>query len=183
MWERAALMDDGDVVEAAQARLGRLEDLYVRHVPEATRLAFLMTRDAALAEDLAQDAFIKVAGRLRHLRTPEAFGAYLRRTVVNLCISHHRHQKVARAYTEGERARSAGREGATGLPDVETNDELKTALAELPDRQRAAIVLRFYADLTEDQTAQALRCSTGAARALVFRAMETLRARIGGQAP
>jgi RNA polymerase sigma factor (sigma-70 family) len=102
---------------------------------------------------------------------------------VTLCIRHHRHQKAAHAYTEGERARSAGREGATGLPDVETNAELKTALAELPDRQRAAIVLRFYADLTEDQTAQALRCSTGAARALVFRAMETLRARIGGQAP
>jgi RNA polymerase sigma-70 factor (sigma-E family) len=181
MRERAGLMDDREVVEAAQPRPRSLEDLYARHLPEATRLAFLLTRDAATAEDLAQEAFIRVAGRLRHLRTPDAFSAYLRRTVVNLCISHHRREKVARAYAERERARSAGREPESGLPDVETNDELRTALAELPDRQRAAIVLRFYADLTEEQIAEALRCSIGAARALVFRAMETLRSRIGGE--
>jgi RNA polymerase sigma factor (sigma-70 family) len=180
MQESTGLMDDRNVVDSHVRRPGSLEDLYVRHVPEATRLAFLMTRDAAMAEDLAQDAFIKVAGRLKHLRSPDAFAAYLRRTVVNLCLSHHRHQKVARAYVERERARSTGREPASGLPDVETNDELRTALVELPDRQRAAIVLRFYADLTEEQTAEALRCSIGAARALVFRAMETLRVRIEG---
>jgi RNA polymerase sigma factor (sigma-70 family) len=183
MRERVELMDGMDdrrVVEAARPRPGSLEDLYARHLPEATRLAFLLTRDAATAEDLAQEAFIRVAGRLRHLRTPDAFSAYLRRTVVNLCISHHRREKVARAYAERERARSVGREPASGLPDVETNDELRTVLAELPDRQRAAIVLRFYADLTDEQIAEALRCSIGAARALVFRAMETLRGRIGG---
>jgi len=173
--------EGGEAVEAVLPRSGGLGDLYARHLPEATRLAFLLTRDAAMAEDLAQDAFIKVAGRLRHLRTPDAFGAYLRRTVVNLCMSHHRREKVARSYADQERARSAGREPASGLPDVETNDELMTALAELPDRQRAAIVLRFYADLTEEQTAQVLRCSTGAARALVFRAMGTLRSRMGGE--
>jgi RNA polymerase sigma factor (sigma-70 family) len=157
-------MDGREVVEAVQSRRGSLEDLYVRHVPEATRLAFLLTRDAATTEDVAQDAFIRVAGRLRHLRTPDGFGAYLRRTVVNLCISHHRREKVARVYAERERARTAGREPTTGLPDVETHNELRTALAHLPYRQRAAVVLRFYADLPDEQIGQALGCSIGAAR-------------------
>jgi RNA polymerase sigma-70 factor (sigma-E family) len=181
MRERAWLMDTREVVDAAEPRPGSLEELYVRHVPEATRLAFLLTRDAVLAEDIGQEAFIKVAGRLRHLRAPDAFGSYLRRTVVNLCISHHRREKVARVYAERERARFAHREPATGLPDVETHDELRTALAKLPDRQRAAVVLRFYADLPEEAIAEALGCTIGAARNLVFRGMQTLRSRIEGE--
>ncbi|MDQ4005393.1 MAG: sigma-70 family RNA polymerase sigma factor [Actinomycetota bacterium] len=181
MRERAWVMDGGEIVEATEPRPGRLEELYIRHVPEAARLAFVLTHDAATAEDVAQEAFIRVAGRLRHLRTPDAFGSYLRRTVVNLCISHHRREKIARVYAQRERARSASREPAIELPDVETHDELRTALAQLPDRQRAAVVLRFYADLPEDGVAEALGCTIGAARALVFRGMETLRSRIGGE--
>jgi RNA polymerase sigma-70 factor (sigma-E family) len=182
MSERADLMDGSDQgadADAVHLRPGSLEDLYVRHLPELTRLAFLLTRDVASAEDLAQEAFIKVAGRLRNLRSPEAFDAYLRRTVVNLCMSYHRREKVARTYAERERARASGRAPASELPDVATTDEIRTALADLPTRQRTAIVLRFYADLTEAQMADSLGCSVGAARQLVFRAMETLRNRIG----
>jgi RNA polymerase sigma-70 factor (sigma-E family) len=184
MREKAGLMDGSDHGESAKAdapRAGDLEDLYVRYLPESTRLAYLLTRDAASAEDLAQEAFIKVAGRLRHLRTPDAFGAYLRRTVVNLCMSHHRREKVARSHAERERAHASGREPTSGLPDVETTDEVRAALADLPDRQRAAIVLRYYEDLSEEQTADSLGCTVGAARNLVFRAMETLRSRIGDE--
>jgi RNA polymerase sigma-70 factor (sigma-E family) len=185
MQERADLMagtDHGADIDAVHLRPGSLEDLYVRHLPELTRLAFLLTRDVASAEDLAQEAFIKVAGRLRSLRSPEAFDAYLRRTVVNACMSYHRREKVARTYAERERARASGRAAASELPDVETADEIRTAIAELPARQQAAVVLRFYADLTEAQIADSLGCSVGAARALVFRAMETLRIRIGDEA-
>ena len=97
---------DQDSVEAnevVQPREGSLEDLYVRHAPEAVRLAFLLTSDAALAEDITQEAFIRVAGRFQHLRSPGAFDAYLRRTVVNLCMSHHRRRRVERTYLERER--------------------------------------------------------------------------------
>jgi RNA polymerase sigma-70 factor (sigma-E family) len=173
-------MNQQAFVRRAEPRPGSLEDLYLRHMPDAARLAFLLTRDRATAEDLAQEAFIKVAGRLRHLRSPEAFDAYLRRTVTNLCLSHHRHARVARAYVRREAARSGDREPSTGPPDLETRDELRAALAELPDRQRAAVILRFYADLSEEQVAHALGCSVGAVRSLVFRAMGTLRGRIGG---
>jgi RNA polymerase sigma-70 factor (sigma-E family) len=145
------------------------------------RLAYLLTHDAALAEDVAQEAFIRVAGRFRHLRSMGAFDAYLRRTVVNLCMSHHRRTRTARAYVEREKARMGGHEVSAAPVDVETRDEVRAALAALPERQRAAVVLRFYGDLSEQQVADAMGCSVTAARSLVFRAMETLRQRIGGE--
>jgi RNA polymerase sigma-70 factor (sigma-E family) len=183
MRERPVLMrSDERVVAGIEPRAGSLEDLYIRHVPDAMRLAYLLTRDGPAAEDVAQEAFIKVAGRLRHLRSPASFDAYLRRTVINLCMSHHRRQRTARIYVEREAGGPSVREAATGLPDIETQDELRAALVELPDRQRAAVVLRYYLDLSEGEVAYALGCSAGAARSLVFRAMETLRSRIGGEA-
>jgi DNA-directed RNA polymerase specialized sigma24 family protein len=63
--------------EETQAR-GALGELYVRHAPEGIRLAYLLTGDRALAEDLVQEAFARFDGRLHSLRKPEAFGAYLR---------------------------------------------------------------------------------------------------------
>jgi RNA polymerase sigma-70 factor (sigma-E family) len=171
---RTTTLDDGRTDTEVGPHQGALEELYVRHAPEAARLAFLLTHDAAAAEDIAQEAFIKVAGRFHHLRSLGAFDAYLRRTVVNLCLSHHRKNVVARSYVEREHSRLRG-EPIADPPDVESRDEVRSALAALPDRQRAAVVLRFYGDLSEQQVADALGCSVSAARSLVFRAMGTLR--------
>ena len=175
-----AIVDENSATtrEAALHRQGSLEDLYVRHAPEAIRLAYLLTSDPHLAQDIGQEAFIRVAGRYRHLRSPGAFDAYLRRTVTNLCMSHHRRRRVERAYAERERATP---ERAAELPDVASRDEIIIALRSLPMRQRAAVVLRYYADLPEHDVAEALGCSVTAARSLVFRAMETLRATIGSE--
>lgn len=170
--------DTTEANETTQPREGSLEDLYVRHAPEAVRLAFLLTGDAALAEDITQEAFIRVAGRFRHLRSPGAFDAYLRRTVVNLCMSHHRRRRVERTFLERERSRP---ELAAEQPDLAARDELRRAMQSLPMRQRAAVVLRYYADMPEQQVAETLGCSVSAARSLVFRAMETLRTTIGSE--
>ena len=165
----------GADADPARPSPGSLEDLYVRHAPDAIRLAYLLTSDGPLAEDLTQEAFIKVAGRFRHLRDANAFDAYLRRTVVNLCMSHHRRRRVERDYLSREVGRAPT---ALEPPDIGARDELRTALATLPMRQRAAVVLRYYQDLPEQEVAQALGCSVTAARSLVFRAMETLRTQI-----
>src|SRR5206468_5830396 len=77
-----------------------LGDLYVRHAPEALRLAYLLTGDRGLAEDLVQDAFVRLAGRMIHLRSPGGFHAYLRTTVVNLVRSHGRHRRVEARFAE-----------------------------------------------------------------------------------
>jgi RNA polymerase sigma-70 factor (sigma-E family) len=153
---------------------GVLADLYERHAPAAGRLAYLLTGDRVLAEDLVQEAFVRVVGRFRHLRVPDAFEAYLRRTIVNLHTSQLRRRRLERAYLERE-----GRaEPSTRDPDVDAREELWRAVLALPHRQRAAVVLRFYEDLSERDTADALCCSPSAAKSLVARAMQTLRARI-----
>ena len=119
------------------------------HAPDGLRLAFLLTGDRALAEDLVQDAFARLVGRLRHLRDPNAFGAYLRRTIVNLSASHFRHRRVERAFLE----RVATAPPAATNPNDDLDEAMHGALLRLPERQRAAIVLRFYEDLTDVQAA------------------------------
>ena len=181
MRDGAETAEEGDAeIGCDEPQVGALEDLYLRHAPEAVRLAFLLTRDGATAEDIAQEAFVRVAGRFHHMRSPGAFDAYLRRTVVNLCMSHHRRQRMAREYAHRAASGPGLTEPSVGLPDIETRDEVRAALALLPIRQHAAVVLRFYADLSEQQVADALGCSVTAARSLVFRAMGALRTTIGG---
>jgi RNA polymerase sigma-70 factor (sigma-E family) len=155
---------------------GSLAELYVALAPEGIRLAFLLTGDRALAEDLVQEAFARLVGRLRHLRDPNAFGAYLRRTIVNLATSHFRHRRVERAYLE--RLAAAPR-AVTNVND-ELDETMHRVLLRLPQRQRAAIVLRFYEDLSDVQAADVLRCSPGTVRSLVTRGMKTLREAMEG---
>ncbi len=155
---------------------GSLSELYVAYAPEALRLAFLLTGDRALAEDLVQDAFVRLVGRLRHLREPNAFWAYLRRTIVNLATSHFRHRRVERAYLE----RLAAVPGAHANDNQELDESMHQVLLGLPQRQRAAIVLRFYEDLSDVQTAAVLGCSPGTVRSLVSRGMQTLREGLEG---
>jgi RNA polymerase sigma-70 factor (sigma-E family) len=159
-----------------QAPTSRLEDLYVRNAPGALRLAYFLTGNRELAEDLVQEAFVRVAGRFRYLRVPDAFDAYLRRTIVNLFTSQMRRAKLERAYVARHGADPAA---AIDPSDPATRDELWQALHTLPERQRAAIVLRFYEDLSEQRSAEVLGCSSGALNQLVVRGMATLREQIG----
>jgi RNA polymerase sigma-70 factor (sigma-E family) len=156
-----------------RARVGRLGELYLRYADDATRLAYLLTGDRALAEDLAQDAFVRLAGRLAHLRDEGAFEAYLRRTVVNLSRSYYRRRKVERAYLERHPPATPNAEAPAADPGE--RDALWRALAALPQRQRAALVLRFYEDLSERQIADVLRCPVGTVKSLVSRGLSTLR--------
>jgi RNA polymerase sigma-70 factor (sigma-E family) len=149
---------------------GRLGDLYAAHAPDAVRLAYLLTGDRHLAEDLVHESFVRLFGRFRDLRNPDAFGGYLRTTVVNLARSHFRRRRVERAYVERE-----GREPRPAAVDPERGDELWEALQRLRPRQRAAIVLRYYEDLTEAQTAEVLRCAVGTVKSLVSRGIDQLR--------
>ena len=173
--------EERGMMPVAMTQEGSLEhrslgDLYVQYAPEGIRLAFLLTGDRSLAEDLVQEAFARLVGRLRHLRDPGAFGAYLRRTIVNLATSHFRRRKVEHAYL----ARVA-RAPTTGTSTNEELDEtMHEALLRLPERQRAALVLRLYEDLSDAQTAEILRCSTGTVRSLVSRSMKTLRTELEG---
>jgi RNA polymerase sigma-70 factor (sigma-E family) len=150
----------------------RLENLYAIHAPEALRLAYLLTGDSSLAEDMVQDAFVRVAGRLVKLSNVETFGPYLRRTILNLHFSRLRRRRLERVYVSRMRGeRTATRE----IPDIETRDDLIRFLRELPAKQHAALVLRYCEDLSEEQVARSLGCSRAAAKSLIARGLKNLR--------
>lgn len=114
------------------------------------------------AEDLVQDAFVKVVPRLGSVQQP---GAYLRAAVVNGCRAHHRHAAVV------ERIAPAVPEPV--LPDHLV--EFADALAVLPERQRTAVVLRHYVGLGDEEIATLLACRRSTVRSLVRRGLAGLR--------
>ncbi len=166
----------------AAVETGRLHasvgTLYRDHGGAAFRLAYLLTGSRAQAEDLVQDAFVRILARMRHGREPEMLRGYLTRTIVNLAKNEYRRQGRLRSFL------SSGRGSApvtAELPDVEARDELHELLLSLPLRQRAALVLRYCEDRSEADVAEALGTSEKAVRSLVGRGLETIRARNGEQ--
>jgi RNA polymerase sigma-70 factor (sigma-E family) len=149
----------------------RLEETYLRCATSSTRFAYFLCGDPELAEDLVQEAFIRIAGRPVLAREVQDIDAYLRRIVVNLYTSSLRRRRIERAAL----AQRAPAVGGTGPDELAERDAMWQALHHLPRRQRAAIVLRFYEDLSEQAAADALGCSKGALNSLTVRAVRTLR--------
>jgi RNA polymerase sigma factor (sigma-70 family) len=114
---------------------------------------------------------------LLHLRQPGDFSAYLRKTVVNVVMSHFRRRRVEQRYL---RRLAATRQPESTEPDLPTQDQMQQVLLRLPIRQRTAVVLRFYEDLSDSQTAEVMRCRPGTVRSLTARGMQTLRPLVGG---
>ncbi|HYI46010.1 MAG TPA: sigma-70 family RNA polymerase sigma factor [Actinomycetota bacterium] len=154
-----------------QARTSSMEEQYAANAQRAGRLAYFLVGDRDLAQDLVQEAFLKVFARWGNLREADSFAAYLNRTIVNLAHKTHRRRGVERRYLEKHREPEA----VTAERDYETADELWGQLQLLPQRQRTAIVLRYYEDLTDHAAAEAMGCSETAIASLVQRALGTLR--------
>lgn len=139
--------------------------LYQDRWDPMVRLAYLLTGNQAAAEDLVQDAFVKVHRQwATGIEYPKA---YLRTAVVNTCHSWGR-----RKVRELDHLR---RRLETVEDPVLVADEMFDVLQVLPARQRAAIVLRFYEDLPETEIASALRCRPNTVRTLIHRGLKTLR--------
>jgi len=148
-----------------------LDRLYRSHAPGAVRFALMLTGDRALAEDLVQEAFIRVASKLESLRDPAAFHAYLTRAVANLAKSHFRRQQVAKKHVRAVDASAL----ISDPVDVVVNDALLIALRRLPMQQRAAVVLRYYNDLPQEEIARVLDCPIGTVKSQLSRGLARLR--------
>ena len=151
-----------------------LTDLYALHYQALVRLAAMLVRDVATAEEVVHDAFIAMHAGWHRLRTPENALAYLRQAVVNRSRSVLRHRTVT-----GKPPRQApldlpGGEHAA-LFEAERS-AVVAALRELPVRQREAIVLRYYGDLSEAEIAADLGISRGAVESHPARGVAALRA-------
>lgn len=144
----------------------RLATLYRAEQPGLVRLATLLVRDQAVAEELVQEAFVRLHPKVATVERP---GAYLRTIVVNLCRGHGRRLGTAAAHRPEPVAATA----APGLPaDL---SPVWLALGGLPDRQRHALVLRFYLDLPDGEIAELIGCRPATVRTLIHRALRDLR--------
>ena len=141
-----------------------LIQLYRERYEPMVRLAYLMTGDRAVAEELVQDAFVNVHRAWSRATNPPA---YLRTAVVNACNSWGRRRTL-----------ELHRRPAPPDPSVLVADEMWDALQTLPHRQRAAIVLRFYEDLPDTAIAEVLGCRPATVRTLVRRGLQSLRKEI-----
>jgi RNA polymerase sigma-70 factor (sigma-E family) len=149
-------------------------DLFVRENTEAlVRTAFLIVWDLPEAEDIAQETLIEVARRWPRVRRMTHPGAYARRILVNRALSGATRRAQARTELTGERLVEQTDDGAR--PDaIDAHDELMRALAALPPRQRAVLVLRYFLDLPEAEVAAALNCSLGTVKSTASRGLARL---------
>jgi RNA polymerase sigma-70 factor (sigma-E family) len=147
-------------------------DVFRAHEAAALRLAYALTGDVGIAEDVVADAFARMYGRWRRDRIDDP-RAYLRRVIVNQVRGRFRRAAVQRKH-RGDVPSSQSTTAAAdeGLGD---RDRLRRALSLLPPRQRATVVLRIVEDLSEAETAALLGVSSGTVKTQLSRGLERLR--------
>ena len=147
--------------------------IYSEHYRSLVRLAAFLVRDNATAEEVVQDSFVAMHGAWRRLRDTDKALSYLRQSVVNRSRSVLRHRIVVDKNTP---------KPPPDMPSAEhgaiiqlERSAVVTALRSLPERQREALVLRYYGDMSEAQIASVMGISRGAVKSHTARAMSALR--------
>jgi RNA polymerase sigma-70 factor (sigma-E family) len=147
--------------------------IYSEHYRSLVRLAAFLVRDVGTAEEVVQDSFVAMHGGWRRLRDSEKALSYLRQSVVNRSRSVLRHRMVVdRNAPKPAPDMPSAEHGAIALLE---RSAVVSALRSLPARQREALVLRYYGDLSEAQIASAMGISRGAVKSHTARAMAALR--------
>lgn len=148
------------------------EAFFRDHSPGAYRLALRLSGDPHLAEECVADVFA-VLYRRRHALDLEAPGAYVRRSVVNRLSNSWRRRALERRHRD---RKDGDDRGAVAFDEhVVDRHRFRAALEQLSDRQRTAVVLRYYEGLTEAETADAMGCATGTVKSLTHRGLARLR--------
>ena len=147
--------------------------IYTTHYRSLVRLAVLLVRDVATAEEVVQDSFIAMHAAWRRLRDTEKALSYLRQSVVNRSRSVLRHRMVVdKNAPKPAPDMPSAEQGAISLLE---RSAVIAALRTLPPRQREALVLKYYADLSEAQIATAMGISRGAVKSHTARGVAALR--------
>jgi RNA polymerase sigma-70 factor (sigma-E family) len=135
--------------------------------------AWLLTGQQATAQDLLQTALAKTYARWQRLDRQDAAESYVRRVMVTTFVSWSRRRWTAEHPTADLPERAASRDA---YADADLRADVARALAALPRRQRAVVVLRYFDDLTEAQAAAAMNCSIGTVKSQTAKALAKLRA-------
>jgi RNA polymerase sigma-70 factor (sigma-E family) len=147
-----------------------------RHSTTLLRSAYLLTGDLAAAEELVQDTFARLYPRWSRVAAADVPLAYVRRSVMNNFLNGRRRAGHEVLFAELP-DRGYDQDPAGALSDRE---QVRSLLAELPPKQRAVLVLRFYLDLSDAEIAADLGCRQGTVRSIVSRSLGALRAANSG---
>jgi len=154
-------------------------ELYAAHYASLVRMAAMLMRNTAEAEEVVQDAFVAMHGRWRRLRDADKALSYLRQTVVNTARSRLRRRSVEERHRPAPMPHAASAEHDVLIRDE--HSDVLAALRTLPARQREAVVLRYYVELSEAEIAQAMGVSRGAVKSHTSRGMSALRTALEGR--
>jgi RNA polymerase sigma-70 factor (ECF subfamily) len=179
--ERAPAMDDSD--EALMARIARGDEpafriLARRHLPVVVGLARRILGNAAEAEDVAQEAMLRVWTYAPRWQPLAAFRTWLTRVAVNLCLDRKRRAPWVELEAAGEIVDTALGPGEK-VEDEERERLLAAAIDRLPARQRTAIVLTYAEGMSNAQVAEVLGTSVSAVETLLVRGKQSLRRALG----
>jgi RNA polymerase sigma factor (sigma-70 family) len=150
--------------EARSGVRAAFDEVYASEFEDVARLAYLLVRSRAVAEELAQDAFLRLYQRFDTVERPNGF---LRTTVVRLALTW-----LGRADMERDRLARVGVDGPVDAPEL---DETWVALGRLAPDRRAVLVLRFYEGLRHGEVAAVLGCAPATVRSRTRRALADLR--------
>jgi len=165
------------VDDPTESTADRISRLYVAYSRDALRLATALTGDTTLAADIVQTAFVRLLSRYRDIRGPELFYGYLRKTIVNLVRDSARRSAVEqRALRRFRRSAAAdARNPINPSALVDSDAHFLSLINGLTQKQRTILVLRYFEDLSEAETASIMGVSTSSVKANTHRAMVTLR--------
>ncbi|HEX8094886.1 SigE family RNA polymerase sigma factor [Jatrophihabitans sp.] len=134
--------------------------------------AYLLTRDRQAAEELVQDTLVALYPQWSRVAAAQSPIAYVRRSLINRYLNQQRRPAAGELVTDLVPQRQPGPDFAHRVDD---RDQLRRVLSTLPPRQRAAVVLRYFHDLSDQQIAEAMGCRATTVRSLISRALSTLR--------
>jgi RNA polymerase sigma-70 factor (ECF subfamily) len=177
-------MDDLQAIRRLKSGdIGGLEILVAHYQAKAVRVAFLITHDELLAEDVVQDTFVRLYRKIGQFDSARPFEPYLLRSVANAALNITRRvkQQVSLDGDPGqvEQLLSETASVESEVDSLQLNQKIIAALAKLEPRQRAAIVQRYYLEMSEKEMAVALEAAPGTVKWLLNTARARLRDLLG----
>jgi RNA polymerase sigma-70 factor (ECF subfamily) len=178
-------VDDLQAIQRLKAGdIGGLETLVRRHQARAVRVAFLITHDESLAEDVVQDTFMRLYHRIHHFDPSHPFEPYLLRSVVNAALNvaqNARHLSMEGDLEQVEGLLSQAASVESEMEYTQLKQRIVAALAELEPRQRAVVIQRYYLEMSEKEMAVALDAPPGTVKWLLNTARARLQDLLGSE--
>lgn len=165
---RAAMAESG-----SDDRAQEIAALFSRDYKSLHRIAYVFVANAGVAEEIVMEAFVKVFSGWHRFRSVEHKSAYLRQVVINLCRARLRRETIERRVNQATH-HDPTRAVIAGSDVSDLHVDLWNEVRRLPHRQRAAVVLRYLADMSEREIAEVLDCSVGTVKSQLSRARSKL---------